>query len=219
MVSTRVSDPDQRRINHKLDRQKRARRRQSERDLSVPGNDEVQNRIEPCTHKVEDLKRARLVLPNRQAQTVQTSTEQKVLRTLEGIPYWVIENPAEIRELICNHIKKEWEADIAEQENHEGGRWLVSLETRKWRIAEVKLDDIRLSAQTMNFVNASTGYNFRKRLTERVALLNRDLDKFGAVIRPIVLRAEDNQLMDGYCRYHTLKGRGVPKVYAYVGSQ
>ncbi|MCL4553424.1 MAG: hypothetical protein M1305_07760, partial [Candidatus Marsarchaeota archaeon] len=41
------------------------------------------------------------------------------------------------------------------------------------------------------------------------SLLDRDLDRFGAVIRPVIVRAEDSHLMDGYCRYHVLMKRGI----------
>jgi hypothetical protein len=141
-----------------------------------------------------------------------------VLRDLHGITYWVIEDPLEIARLVNSHIRKEWESDIAEQEDHEGSAWLKSLQNRKWLLARVRLDRIKLNREVMDYVDGKTGYNFRMRLEERKRLLNQDLDKFGAVIRPIVLRAEDNLLMDGYCRYHVLLDRGVKEAYAYIGS-
>jgi len=145
------------------------------------------------------------------------SRRAKVLRKLQGISYWVIEAPSDIAELVNTNIRREWEADIAEQEDHEEGRWLASLRKRKWELKMMKLNEIKLSDETMNSRNEKTGYDFRKRLEERVRLLERDIDRFGSVIRPLVVRAEDGQLMDGYCRYHTLKERGVTKTFAYVG--
>lgn len=141
-----------------------------------------------------------------------------VLRDLEGISYWVIEDPPEIANLVNRNIRKEWESDIAEQEDHEEGTWLGSLQERKWRLDIVDLDKIKLSDRILNYVNDATGYNFRRRLEERKKNLERDIDRYGALIRPIVIRAEDSQLMDGYCRYHVLRGRGIMQAYAYVGS-
>ena len=144
--------------------------------------------------------------------------EARVLRKLEGITYWVIEDPEEIRELVCDNIRKEWEADIAEQKDHEGGTWLGTIQARDWRLEEIGLVKIRLSAAVMDYANEETGYNFRKRLEERKRTLEREINRFGAVIRPLVLRGEDMQLMDGYCRYHVLHDRGIAKALSYVGT-
>ena len=123
-----------------------------------------------------------------------------------------------IRELICDNIRKEWESDIAEQKDHEGGMWLGTIQARNWRLEAVGLDRIKLSAEIMDYTNEETGYSFRKRLEERKGFLEREIDRFGAVIRPLVLRAEDMQLMDGYCRYHVFRDRKVKKALAYLGS-
>lgn len=167
---------------------------------------------------MEGLKRARVELATIQVEEHRGNNRSKILRVLEGIPYWVIEDPLEIGELICNNVRKEWEADISEQEDHEEGRWLKSLEKRKWRLVTMELGNIMLRDQIMNYTNEATGYNFRRRLQERVDHLNRDLDKFGAIIRPLIIRADDSQLMDGYCRYHVLLKRGIKEAYTYVGS-
>ena len=144
--------------------------------------------------------------------------EARVLRKLEGITYWVIDDPEEIRELVCDNIRKEWETDIAELKDHEGGRWLASIRTRRWRLEAIEMTRIRLNPAVMNYKNKETGYDFRRRLQERQVILERDLDRYGAVIRPLVLRAEDMQLMDGYCRYHVFRDRKVERALAYLGS-
>jgi hypothetical protein len=217
VVNTQVSDPTRRMINRRLDRQKRARRRQSEKALANPSDADAQQRIEMHTQKAGALKQTRERLPSVERGDAE-GRRSKVLRVLEGIPYWVIEDPTEISEFVNNHVRKEWEADIADQEDHEGGTWLASLGKRCWSLAVTSLDTIKLSEATINYTNTETGYNFRKRLEERKAILSRDLDKFGAVIRPMILRAEDNQLMDGYCRFHTLRDRGIRQGYVYLGT-
>ena len=82
----------------------------------------------------------------------------------------------------------------------------------------VEMSKIKLSLNIMNYSDEATGYNFRKRLEERKKILRRDLERLGAVIRPLILRGEDMQLMDGYCRYQVLSDKMVTKVFAYVGS-
>lgn len=142
----------------------------------------------------------------------------KVIRNLEGITYWVLEDQAEIAELVNVHIRREWESDIAEQKDHEGGEWLGTVQARDWSLEVVEMSKIKLSMNIMNYSDEETGYNFRKRLEEREKILRRDLERLGAVIRPLILRGEDMQLMDGYCRYHVLSDKMVTRVFAYVGS-
>jgi hypothetical protein len=140
-----------------------------------------------------------------------------VLRVLEGASYWVIEDPGEIAELVNINVRREWEADIAEQEDHEEGKWLASLPRRKWRLEILPMASIKLNYRIMNYTNVKTVYDFRERLEERKRAMKDDMDRFGRVIQPLVVRAEDVQLMDGYCRYHVLLDKGVTKTYAYVG--
>lgn len=56
-----------------------------------------------------------------------------------------------------------------------------------------------------------------KELTKRKEELRKALEVYAIVIWPIVVRAEDLRLIDGYCRYATLREMGISKVYAYVG--
>jgi hypothetical protein len=142
----------------------------------------------------------------------------RVLRRLGGISYWVLEDPLEIAELVNTNVRREWESDIAEQKDHEEGEWLGSLQKRSWSLEVVELSRIKLSKRIMSYSNQKTGYSFRERLNERMRVLNRDIESLGAIIRPLIIRAEDNQLMDGYCRYHVLSDRSIPRAYAYVGS-
>jgi hypothetical protein len=51
-----------------------------------------------------------------------------------------------------------------------------------WRV--VAFGDIKLAGGIMNYRNERTGYVFRNRPQERRAVLERDLDRFVAVIRP-----------------------------------
>jgi hypothetical protein len=59
------------------------------------------------------------------------------LRRLDGIAYWVIEDPDDIRDHINKEIRKEWETD-ARQEHHEpeNDPWLKTLSKRKWSLQD-----------------------------------------------------------------------------------
>ena len=58
---------------------------------------------------------------------------------------------------------------------------------------------------------------FKRSLERRRKKLQREIQNFGVVIWPLIVRAEDLQLVDGYCRYAVLKMMNVSRVYAYVG--
>jgi hypothetical protein len=143
----------------------------------------------------------------------------KVIRRLQGITYWVVDDPKEIRKLVNSNIRKEWESDILDQgEDLEHGTWMSSLSRRKWRLRVVAMKDIKLSDEIMGYRNEKTGYDFGEHLKERRKNLEYEIDRFGAVLWPLVLRGEDHQLMDGYCRYQVFKDRRIMRVYAYIGS-
>ena len=70
----------------------------------------------------------------------------------------------------------------------------------------------------MNYVNPERGYVFSKSLEKRSAELRHNMEAGAVVLSPLIVRKEDTQLVDGYCRYSTLKAMGVPRTYTYVGS-
>jgi len=140
------------------------------------------------------------------------------LRRLEGITYWVIDDPEAIRDFINTEVRKEWEQDINTMAGDPAsGVWLETLRSRKWRVRIVQTGDIKLDEFALNYVDAKTGYNFAERLTQRRNELRKAIELFGRVIWPIIIREEDMEVLDGYCRYTTLKELGVTGVYAYLG--
>ena len=142
----------------------------------------------------------------------------KVLRELEGITYWVLPQ-REIGELVNSYIRREWETDKMNQnEDPKKSRWLGSLPLREWKLVKIGLTSIKLNDRIMSYSDAESGYNFKRRLEERKPAIREDIEKYGGIIRPLVLRAEDLQLMDGYCRYHVLLDKGIKNAYAYLGS-
>ena len=140
------------------------------------------------------------------------------IRRLEGITYWVIENPGGIYDFINTEIRKEWEADA-----RSGGRepkndpWLQTLSERKWSLEITEISRIKLNPAIMNYVNQKRGYIFSESLAKRSSELKREITEFGVVIWPVIVRKEDWMLVDGYCRYIVLKAINVRRIYAYVG--
>jgi len=140
------------------------------------------------------------------------------LRRLEGITYWVIDDPEAICDFINTEVRKEWEQDVKTMSGDPaGGVWLETLRSRKWRLRIVQIGDVKLDEFALNYVDAKSGYNFAERLAQRRKELRKAIELFGLVIWPIVIREEGMEVLDGYCRYTTLKEMGVTRVYAYVG--
>jgi hypothetical protein len=69
----------------------------------------------------------------------------------------------------------------------------------------------------MNYVDKETGYNFAKHIAKRGRQLRHVIEAYGNVIWPIIIRKEDMQVLDGYCRYTTLREMGVSRIYSYIG--
>ena len=138
---------------------------------------------------------------------------------MEGISYWVIEDPEAIRDYINTEIRKEWKYDTKCTPNDPaGGAWLATLSKRHWRLEIVRISDLLLDEDMMTFVDSKTGYDFAERLSQRRQELRRGLQLWGRVIWPIIVRKEDMQVLDGYCRFTALKEMGVQRIFAYLGT-
>ena len=140
------------------------------------------------------------------------------IRRLEGVAYWVIEDPEAIYDFINTEVKKEWEADArSEGRDPKKDSWLKTLSKRRWNLTMMATDLIRLNPDTIDIVNSRTGYNFAERLAQRSEQLQTEIVEFGHVVWPVIVKQQDMQLVDGYCRYAALKTMGVSRIYAYVG--
>jgi hypothetical protein len=141
------------------------------------------------------------------------------IRRLDGTTYWVIENPEGIYDFINTEIRKEWTEDArSEHRNPEDDEWLTTLSQRKWSLEIAETERIRLNPNIVNYVDEKRGYVFLKSLTQRRRELEKEVRDFGVVIWPLVVRKEDLELVDGYCRYAMLKAMNVKRVYVYAGS-
>jgi len=140
------------------------------------------------------------------------------VRRLDGISYWVIEDPRAIFDFINSEIRKEWEADAqSEHKDPKDDLWLKTLTRRKWHLEMMDMSRIKLDPDTMNYVDPKRGYVFSKSLEKRTEELRQSLELGGVVLSPLIVRGEDTQLVDGYCRYNTLRVTNVSRIYAYVG--
>jgi hypothetical protein len=141
------------------------------------------------------------------------------LRRLHGISYWILDNPEDIREFINMNLRREWEADaVSEGRDSKSDPWLHSLPHTRWLLAIVNVETIKRNPNIVNYVNPDSGYDFSKSLVKRTENLRRAIEQADAVIWPLVVREEDMQLFDGYCRLATLREMKIPQAYAYLGT-
>lgn len=135
----------------------------------------------------------------------QKARKLTVLRRLQGITYWVTKDPDEIRDFINTNLRQEWEADLKEEGRNVGeDDWLRTLSRRRWRLEVVEAVKVVLNPEIMNFVDQRRNYSFQASLAKRRKELRTVLDTFGGVIWPVVVR-DDMVLVDGYCRFTTLR--------------
>jgi hypothetical protein len=137
------------------------------------------------------------------------------IRRLDGITYWVIDDTSDIYDFINTQLRQEWIADTMDEGRRpEEDAWLQELPRRKWRLGILELNAIK--PNPYEFI-PRTGYNFEERLAQRSNELRKIIEKYRSIIWPITVRGEVMQLVDGYCRFTTLKAMEVARAYAYVG--
>jgi hypothetical protein len=104
------------------------------------------------------------------------------LRRLEGISYWVIEDPDAIYDFINTEVRKEWEEDVKSfPGDPASGVWLETLPKRRWRLDTLRMGAITLDESVMNYVDGKSGYNFAERLAKRRQELGKDWN-YGGVL-------------------------------------
>jgi hypothetical protein len=131
----------------------------------------------------------------------------------------VIENPDGIYDFINNEIRREWEEDArSEGRDPSQDSWLDSLSRRKWTLEIRQIGKVKPDPQVMNYADVKQGYCFQESLVKRSRELRETVERFAAVIWPVIVRKEDGVLMDGYCRYATLKALNASRIYTYVGA-
>jgi hypothetical protein len=141
------------------------------------------------------------------------------IRRLDGITYWVIEDPEAIHDFINTEIRREWEEDVRfEGRDQEEDLWLKTLLKRKWILEIIDLGQVKLNPAIMNLVDKGRGYVFQEELANRSKELQESIRNFSTVIWPIIIKKENFELVDGYCRFTSLRAMNVSRTYAYVGT-
>jgi hypothetical protein len=141
------------------------------------------------------------------------------IRRLNGVSYWVIEDPEGIYDFINTELRREWEEDArSEGRNPKEDAWLKALPKLGWRLETTEMDRVKLDPEIMNYVDVKNGYTFQKSLASRSQELKETIERFASVIWPLIIKKEGYVLVDGYCRYTTLKAMNVSRTYTYVGS-
>jgi hypothetical protein len=103
------------------------------------------------------------------------------IRRLEGITYWVIDDPDAIYDFVNSEIRKVWETDArSEHRNPKDDQWLKTLPRRKWHLDITGIAKIKLNSDIMNFVNPERGYVFSKSLEKRSLELRQSIELGGA---------------------------------------
>ena len=145
-----------------------------------------------------------------QIQGIKTTTQ--LLKRVEGITYWVIDDPKQIRKFINTNLRQEWKKD-AETDGVDPGRdpWLRDLSKLEWSLQTIAVAKVRPSLSMMR------RQEFIARLKERSKQLRRAIELYDQVIWPVIIQGNHSMLKDGYCRSTTLKTMGVKRTLAYVG--
>ena len=138
---------------------------------------------------------------------------QSPIRRVRGVTYWVIDDPDEIRAYINSNVWDEWIRDNLEDGvDSRKDEWLLNLHRRSWTLKTLEIGKVRLNPSMM------ANREFTRRLDERSDEMVRSISEYNIVIWPVVIRAEDCTLKDGYCRFSTLRKMKVGKIMAYVGA-
>jgi hypothetical protein len=141
------------------------------------------------------------------------------IRRLDGISYWVIEDPDAIYDFVNTELRREWEEDArSEGRDPKQDAWLKALPERRWILERINVDQIKLDPRIMDYTDVDREYIFKESLSKRSQELMETIDRFANVIWPVIVKKEDFMLVDGYCHHTTLKALHVSGTYAYVGS-
>jgi hypothetical protein len=87
----------------------------------------------------------------------------------------------------------------------------------KWRLDIIRIEQIKLNPKITNYVDHERNYIFSESLAKRSQELKEAIERYAVVIWPIIVTGEDCMLVDGYCRYATLKMMNVKRIYTYIG--
>jgi hypothetical protein len=129
--------------------------------------------------------------------------------------YHLLAAPADIKALLTRWIMQEWEVDHREAPHEMWTvEWMSLLPQMEFSLQQVKLSEIQPRTDLMNHVAEDGPFidSLNERADEREEAMLR-----GVSIEPLLVNAQNMQLMDGYTRYTVLKRHGQEIVYIYAG--
>jgi len=107
----------------------------------------------------------------------------RVIRRLEGITYWVINDSEGIRRFINTSVRRKWEEDNRnDRVNSRMDDWLLSLSKRQWRLQTLSVNRVKLNPAMV------ARRSFRARLKARSEEMQRSIASYGVVIWPLVIK-------------------------------
>ena len=135
-------------------------------------------------------------------------------RALDGHTYHVSISPTEY---LRKWLNAEWITDVEEYPDQKWTpEWMRDLALLEFRLELRELATVKPRPDVMSY--SKDGYDFQAKFQERVAE-RVDAIQMGTSIMPLVVRAADHELMDGYTRFAALQRIGALRVLAYVGYQ
>ena len=135
-------------------------------------------------------------------------------RQLDGFTYHIAAAPTDY---LRHWLRAEWLVDTSEYPDQAWTReWLDDLTRLEFRLEVIDLAAVRPRPDLMSYV--ADGYSFANSLAERVAE-RLDAIQMGTSVMPLVVRAADCELMDGYTRFTALGRLGARRALAYLGDR
>lgn len=127
-----------------------------------------------------------------------------MFRELEGVRYHILD-ATEVSRYVKEVAEKEWSAQDFEKYGND-------LRSEEWKLHEVDVADIVANADLL------ATEEFQKDLQPRIESIRNAIDSKGE-IPPLILRAFDLLIFDGYARYHVFKEKNIQKCLAYVNGK
>lgn len=136
-------------------------------------------------------------------------------RKLGKFTYHLLASPANIKALLNHWVMQEWEVDHREAPDETWTvEWMNLLPRMEFSLRQVKLSEIQPRTDLMNHVAEDGSFieSLNERADEREEAMLR-----GVSIEPLLINAQNMELMDGYTRYTVLKRYDQEIVYVYIG--
>lgn len=123
----------------------------------------------------------------------------KEIRELEGVRYATCTDPSEIQKYVRGVAYEEWDPE-------DFTRYGEDLKHLVWELKEINVSDITFGPAQ------PTAEDLNPRIEKQLVLKDMQTD-----VPPLIVRASDMLVFDGYARVHAYRKLGIKKCLAYVG--